>query len=54
MLVTHIEFNLQYRWFVGLNMDEAVWDHSSFSTNRDRLLNKRVARSFFRKALALA
>jgi transposase len=53
-LVIHIEFNLLYRWFVGLNMDEAVWDHSSFSTNRDRLLNENVARSFFRKVLALA
>ena len=29
-LVQHLEFNLLYRWFVGLNMDEAVWDHSSF------------------------
>ena len=32
-LVQHLEFNLLYRWFVGLNMDEAVWDHSSFTTN---------------------
>lgn len=53
-LVQHIEFNLLYRWFVGLDMDDAVWDHSSFTKNRDRLLNEVVARSFFGKVLALA
>ena len=53
-LVAHIEFNLLYRWFVGLGMDEEVWDHSTFSANRDRLFNETVARSFFRKVLALA
>lgn len=53
-LVEHIEFNLLYRWFVGLGMDEAVWHHSTFSANRDRLLNERVARLFFDKVLHLA
>ena len=33
-LVQHIEYNLLYRWFVGLGMDDEVWHHSSFSTNR--------------------
>ncbi|MBN8427625.1 MAG: transposase, partial [Xanthomonadales bacterium] len=33
-LVTHIDYNLLYRWFVGLGMDEAVWNHSTFSANR--------------------
>lgn len=53
-LVQHIDFNLLYRWFVGLNMDDAVWDHSTFSAHRDRLLNEKVARAFFAKVLALA
>ncbi len=53
-LVSHIDFNLLYRWFVGLGMDEAVWNHSTFSANRDRLLNETIARSFFAKVLALA
>ena len=53
-LVQHIEFNLLYRWFVGLDMDDPVWDHSSFTKNRDRLLNEAVARSFFSKVLVLA
>jgi transposase len=53
-LVQHIDYNLLYRWFVGLNMDDAVWDHSTFSANRDRLLNEKIARAFFAKILALA
>jgi transposase len=53
-LVQQIEFNLLYRWFVGLEMDTAVWDHSSFTKNRDRLLNETVARAFFDKVLGLA
>jgi transposase len=53
-LVQHIDFNLLYRWFVGLNLDDIVWDHSTFSANRDRLLNEKIARSFFLKVLALA
>jgi transposase len=53
-LVQHIDFNLLYRWFVGLDMDDPVWDHSVFSKNRDRLLNEAVARSFFGRVLALA
>jgi len=53
-LVSHIDYNLLYRWFVGLGMDEAVWNHSTFSANRDRLLNETIARSFFAKVLALA
>ena len=53
-LVQHIEYNLLYRWFVGLEMDDAVWDHSSFTKNRERLLNETVARAFFGKVLELA
>ena len=53
-LVQHIDYNLLYRWFVGLDMDDKVWDHSSFTKNRDRLLNESVARAFFGKVLGLA
>lgn len=53
-LVQHIDYNLLYRWFVGLDMDDAVWDHSTFTKNRERLLNETVARAFFGKVLALA
>jgi transposase len=53
-LVEHIDFNLLYRWFVGLTMDDTVWDHSTFSANRERLLNERISRLFFERILALA
>lgn len=53
-LVQHIDYNLLYRWFVGLDMDDKVWDHSTFTKNRDRLLNETVARAFFGKVLGLA
>jgi transposase len=53
-LVQHIEYNLLYRWFVGLDMDDPVWDHSSFTKNRERLLNEAVGRVFFGKVLELA
>ena len=46
-LVQEIEYNLLYRWFVGLEIDEAVWDHSTFSANRDRLLKEEIVREFF-------
>lgn len=47
MLVEQLEYNLLFRWFVGMEMDEEVWNHSTFSKNRDRLLNQDVARKFF-------
>ncbi len=53
-LMAHIDYNLLYHWFVRLGMDEEGWDHPKFSANRDRLLNETVARSFFRKVLAVA
>ena len=43
-LMEHIDYNLLLRWFVGLEMDARVWDASSFSKNRDRLLEADVAR----------
>lgn len=53
-LVQHIEFNLLYRWFVGLNIDEPVWDHSTFSANRDRLFTEQIAQRFFTGVLHIA
>lgn len=47
-----IEFDLLFRWLVGWGIDEAVWDHSSFSTNRDRLLSGEIAAKFLRAILA--
>ena len=44
--VEQLEYNLLYRWFVGLNEDEPVWDPSTFRFNRERLLNEEVARTF--------
>jgi transposase len=53
-LVQHLDFNLLYRWFVGLTLDDEVWDHSTFSANRERLLNERVCRVFFDRVLRFA
>src|ERR1700690_1141840 len=47
MLIEQLDYNLLFRWFVGLNMDEAVWDVTVFTKNRDRLLKADVARKFF-------
>ena len=47
MLMEQLEYNILFRWFVGLSMDDTVWDHSVFSKNRERLLNTDVAAAFF-------
>jgi transposase len=47
LLVEQIDYNLLFRWFVGLGMDDAIWEHSVFSKNRDRLLTSAVAQRFF-------
>lgn len=47
LLVQAIDYNLLYRGFVGLNLEDRVWDHSTFSTNRERLFNEDLARVFF-------
>ena len=39
MIVEQLENNLLFRWFVGLSMDDAIWDHSTFSKNRKRLID---------------
>jgi IS5 family transposase len=43
-LMERLEFDLLFRWFVGLGIDDAVWDHSTFSKNRDRLLEGEITR----------
>lgn len=47
MLVEQLDYNLLFRWFVGMSMDDKVWDHSTFSKNRDRLIKHDVATAFF-------
>ncbi len=47
MLIEQLDYNLLFRWFVGLSMDDKVWDHSTFSKNRDRLIAHDVATQFF-------
>jgi len=53
-LVQHIDYNLLYRWFVGLSMDERVWAATTFSENRERLFSEAIMREFFGQVLALA
>ena len=52
LLMEQLDYNLLFRWFVGLNMDDAVWDATVFSKNRDRLLEGDVAEAFFDQVLA--
>lgn len=47
LLMEQLDYNLLFRWFVGLKMDDPVWNHSVFSKNRDRLLNTEIAALFF-------
>ena len=51
-LMERLEFDLLFRWFVGLGIDDAVWDHSVFSKNRDRLLDGEIAARFLAAVLA--
>lgn len=47
-----LEFDLLFRWFVGLGVDDPGWDHSSFSKNRDRPLAGEIAAKFLAAVLA--
>jgi transposase len=51
-LMERIEFDLLFRWFVGIGIDDSVWDHSSFSKNRDRLLEGEIAAKFLAAVLS--
>ena len=54
LLVEQINYNILFRWFVGLALDEKVWDHSSFSTNLERLIEAEVSRLFLAKIVKQA
>jgi len=47
LLCEQLDYNLLFRWFVGLSVDDPVWNHSTFTKNRDRLLESDIARGFF-------
>jgi transposase len=51
-MMERLEFDLLFRWFVGLGVDDPVWDHSTFSKNRDRLLEGEIAAKFLAAVLA--
>jgi transposase len=50
-LMEQLEYNLLFRWFVGLGMDDAVWSPTTFTKNRDRLLDGDIASAFFEAVL---
>jgi len=54
LLMEQLDYNLLFRWFVGLNMDDPIWDFTVFSKNRERLLEADVARAFFTEVGQLA
>ena len=54
MLIEQLQYNLLFRWFVGMEMDEVVWNHAVYSKNRERLLNEEIAASFFARVLERA
>jgi transposase/IS5 family transposase len=53
-LVEHLQYNLLYKWFLDLGIQETAWDASTFSKNRDRFLAGEVAQVFFERVLAVA
>lgn len=53
-LMEQLDYNLLYRWFIGLGVDDPVWDRTVFSINRERLLGTDLAREFFNRVLYLA
>src|SRR5687767_1573586 len=52
LLMEELDYSVLYRWFVGLSMDDPVWDATSFTKNRDRLLEGDIADAFFAEVLA--
>src|ERR1700730_4524511 len=54
MLMEQLDYNLLFRWFVGLNMDDAIWDVTVFTKNRERLLDGDIAEGFFQAGLPTA
>jgi transposase len=54
LLMEQLDYNLLFRWFVGLSMDDNVWDATVFSKNRERLLEGDIAKAFFERVLSHA
>src|SRR5262249_24124938 len=54
MFCEQLDYNLLFRWFLDMELDELSFDHSSFSTNRGRLVKREVAGEFFRRIVAQA
>lgn len=54
LLMEQLDYNILFRWFVGLEMDEPIWVPTVFTKNRDRLLNQEVAREFLRHVVERA
>jgi transposase len=54
LLCEQLGYNMLYRWFVGLSMDEAAWDHSTYTKNRDRLIEHEVVRELFGQVMQQA
>lgn len=52
LLMERLEYDLLFRWFVGIGVDDPAWDHSTFSKNRDRLLEGDIAAKFLAAVLA--
>jgi transposase len=52
LLMERLEYDLLFRWFVGIGVDDAAWDHSVFSKNRHRLLEGDIAAKFLAAVLA--
>ena len=54
LLMEEIDYSMLFRWFVGLNLDEEVWDPTVFTKNRDRLLEAEVAKQFLAQVVEQA
>ncbi len=54
LLMEQLDYNVLFRWFVGLSLDDAVWNHSVFARSRDQMLVSEVAADFFREVRDLA
>jgi transposase len=54
LLMEEMDYNILFRWFVGLNLDDPVWDATVFTKNRDRLLEAEVAKEFLERVVAHA
>src|SRR6478752_6178569 len=54
LLMEEIDYSVLFRWFIGLNLDDPVWDVTVFTKNRDRLLDGDVAREFLTEVVSQA